>query len=135
MRVLVLATDTIDPDDIREALGEEAEEAEIRLVAPAVDGTWLSRLTDDHGEARAEAEAAETESTDALREAELSVSGEVGDADPLQAIEDALATFSADQIVLFMRADEDVQHVNEDIDPEDVEDRFGVPVVRLDRAG
>jgi hypothetical protein len=135
MRVLVLATGTIEPEDVRDALGDDASDAEIRLVTPALDGTWLARVMDDHEEAREEAEEIETESTDALRDAELSVSGEVGDADPLQAIEDAMATFSADQIVLFVHPDEDDHGVHEDLDPEDVEERFGVPVVRLDQAG
>ncbi len=37
---------------------------------------------------------------DRLREAGINARGEVGDADPLQAIEDALRTFGADEIVI-----------------------------------
>ena len=135
MRVLVLATDTIDPDDVHEALGEEADDAEIHLVTPQLDGSWLARVMDDRDDTRDAAEEIETESTDALRDAELAASGEVGDADPVQAIEDALATFPADRIVIFVRPEDDERSVHEDLDPLEVEERFGVPVMRLDQAG
>ena len=135
MRVLVLATDTIDPNDVHDALGDEADDAEIRLVTPQLDGSWLARVMDDRDDSRADAEDIETESTDALRDAELSASGEVGDADPVQALEDALATFAADRIVIFVRPEDDERSVHEDLDPLDVEERFGLPVTRLDQAG
>lgn len=135
MRVLVLATDTIDPEDVHDALGPEADDAEIRLVTPQLDGSWLDKLMDDRDTTRGEAEEIETESTDALRDAELSASGEVGDADPVQALEDALATFPADRIVLFIRPDDDERAVHENLDPDEVEERFGIPVTRLDQAG
>ena len=135
MRVLVLATDTIDPNDVHDALGDEADDAEIRLVTPQLDGSWLAKVMDDRDETRGAAEDIETESTDALRDAELSASGEVGDADPVQALEDALATFPADRIVIFVRPEDDERSVHEDLDPLDVEERFGVPVTRLDQAG
>jgi hypothetical protein len=97
-RVLVVVTEDVDSDVLREELSSTvAEDAEVRVVAsPSLSFTeWL---TNDEDEARAEAanlaeagaEAAESDEAEA----------EVGDPDPVQAIEDALHSFDADEILL-----------------------------------
>ncbi len=64
---------------------------------------------------------------DALDQAGISASGDTGESDPLDAIEDAMQTFKADRIVLFTRSDDDARY-REDVDPDEVRARFGVPV-------
>ena len=57
----------------------------------------------------------------------VAASGDTGESDPLDAIQDALQTFPADRIVVFTRPDSE-QSYREDVDPEQIEERFGVPV-------
>jgi hypothetical protein len=75
--------------------------AEVLVVAPALArsrlGHWLS--ADMEGR-RAEALRRLDRSVQALRMAGLAAEGEVGDADPLQAIDDAVRTFLPDEIII-----------------------------------
>ena len=59
----------------------------------------------------------------------LPASADTGESDPIEAIEDALRTFPADRIVLFTHSESE-QRYREDIDPREVERRFGLPVDR-----
>ena len=52
---------------------------------------------------------------------------ETGESDPEQAIQDALQTFPADEILVFTHS-EDEQRYREDVDVAVLERRFGVPV-------
>ena len=60
----------------------------------------MKTFTSDVDEARAQAQQRLDASLARLRGEGIEASGEVGDGDPLQAIEDALRTFGADQIVI-----------------------------------
>jgi hypothetical protein len=75
----------------------------------------------DTDEARAEAHAAQESSVESLRSAGARAAGEVGDSDPLLALQDALATFDAD-LVLLLTGDEALER--------QAAERFGVRVVR-----
>ena len=69
------------------------------VVAPALNTplrTWMS----DEDPARAEAQRRLEASVARLRDGGVAVRGEIGDGDPLQAIEDALRTFGADEVIL-----------------------------------
>ena len=109
--VLVLSSVADVPRELHAALGGEV--GEIHVVAPAVRQSRLQWLTNAEDDARAEAEriAAEVASTaevDADR-----VHAEVGDSDPLLAVEDALRTFDADEIVVVTRTGEDASWLEE----------------------
>jgi hypothetical protein len=101
-----------------------SENAEVRVVAPTAPASRLDLLTGDVDDSIAEAEnraaatAAETDGESAA---------EVGDADPLLAIEDALATFEADQIVIAAPRPGDESWFDEDL-PEQARERFDLPV-------
>jgi hypothetical protein len=60
-------------------------------------------------------------------------SGDTGEADPLDAIEDALETFDAERIVLFTHPQSD-QRYREDVDEAAIAQRFGRPVDRAEVA-
>jgi hypothetical protein len=80
---------------VRRAAGD----AEVLVVTPALNSR-LRHWTSDEDRARGEAQARLDTSLAALRDAGVDARGQVGDDDPLQAIEDALRAFPADEIVL-----------------------------------
>ena len=91
MNVLVIALDAAGPLDVRDA--------EVLVVAPAVNSRLRRWLSDDD-EARRVAEERLAACVDRLERAGVHASGRVGDADPVQAIADALPTFAADEVVI-----------------------------------
>jgi hypothetical protein len=100
-RILVVANETVAGGALRNAIAAAAEgaRANVLVVSPALN-TPLKHWVSDEDKAR---EAAEERLARSIRELErlgISARGEVGDADPLQAIEDALRTFGADMIII-----------------------------------
>ena len=96
MRLLVLAQEKVDADTVRSALpGEDLKGAEVLVVSPAQEESKLKFWMSDADDAIAEAEETAHASAEALGARE-----EVGDADPLLAIQDALASFPADRIIV-----------------------------------
>jgi hypothetical protein len=93
-RVLVVAIVPPTENLLRDAV----HAAEVRLVAPASDVSALQRLANDEDAARLEAERTAADAAGAVGSSP--VRAEVGDVDPLQAAEDALRTFDADEIVV-----------------------------------
>lgn len=100
--VLVVTTASVSDGALREHVRAhtEGEPAAVRIVAPASDLSRLAWLASAEDDARAQAEErAQRLATAVAPVAETSEAG-VGDADPVQAIEDALRTFPADELVL-----------------------------------
>ena len=100
-RILVIANETVGGDELLAMLGLKAEsvDEEMLLVCPALNSrvrTWTS----DEDPARAEAQERLDASLARLAAAGVSARGEIGDGDPLQALEDALREFPADEIVV-----------------------------------
>jgi hypothetical protein len=100
-RILVFANETVTGRKLRDLILERSEgiHEEVLVVCPALNSP-LRTWTSDEDRARGVAQARLDESLAHLREAGINVRGEVGDGDPLQAIEDALRTFGADEIVV-----------------------------------
>jgi len=99
-KVLVLASDTISGEVVREAIGSErAEDAEVLVVAPALNSK-LRFLTSDPDGAIERAEVVQEESVQQMNEEGLDAAGDTGESDPVQAVQDALATFRAEEIVI-----------------------------------
>ena len=91
MNVLIVALDA--------ALPAELLDAEVLIVAPALN-SGLRRWLSDEDEARRHAEQLAGAFVELLERGGVHATGRVGDADPLLAIADALATFAADEIVV-----------------------------------
>lgn len=102
-RVLVLATATVeDPAvaaEIADAAGAPADDAEVLVVAPALNSR-LAHWTSDLRRARLEAQQRLAISLATLAAAAVPATGRVGDTDPIQAAEDELRGFAADEVVL-----------------------------------
>ena len=128
MKLLVLTPEPVDADLLRATLGDEVEGAEVLVVSPATNRSKLAFWVSDPDEAIAEAKAAETETVERLEEAGIDAAGDTGESEPAVAIQDALATFKADRIVVFSHPEGDRDY-REDAGLADAEARFGVPVV------
>lgn len=100
-RILVVANETLLGLALRQCILEKAggQRAEVRVVAPALNSPLRHWVSDEDG-ARAAAQDRLEASTAHLREAGFDASGEIGDADPLQALEDALRTFGPDDVII-----------------------------------
>jgi hypothetical protein len=123
-RMLVVSAQAIsDPKEIEQivaivdegnrTLGSLAAEPEVLVLAPATQ-TRLDRWASDVGKARAHARSALAVSLGTLSAAGLDVRGRVGDADAVQAIEDELRTYPAQEVVL-VRGPELGEHVSTEI--------------------
>ena len=100
-RILVVANETVAGRALRaEILHRVAgEPADVLVVAPALN-TRLRHWTSDEDQARAEAAARLDASLAALAEAGVEARGQVGSDDPLEAIQDALRSFRADELIV-----------------------------------
>lgn len=127
MKLLVVTPEPVDANALRTALGEEVEGAEVLVVSPAGNQSKVAFWVSDADDAIAEAEAAQEETVERLDEEGVDAAGDTGEAEPAQAIQDALATFRADRIVVFSHPEGDRDY-REDDGLADAESRFGVPL-------
>ena len=117
MNVLVIALDAAGP--------LELDDAEVFVVAPALNSRLRHWLSDDGGARRVAAERLAA-CLDGLERAGLRATGRVGDADPLQAVADTLPTFAADEIVIAAHPERS-RGLAERV-ALDVRERFALPV-------
>jgi hypothetical protein len=129
MKLLVLTSEPIGADALRHALpaGVDPAESEVMVVAPALQESGLRFWMSDADEAIAEADKVRRETVQRLGEEGIAASGDMGESDPMLAIQDALTTFDADRIVLFTHRGSG-QDYREDLEPEAISERFGIPV-------
>jgi hypothetical protein len=127
VKLLVVTPEPIDAGDLRSTLGEEVRGAEVLVLSPATNQSKVAFWVSDSDDAIAEAEEAKDESVAALSDENVSVAGEVGESEPAQAIDDALATFPADRIVIFSHPEGDRDY-REDEALAAGEARWNVPV-------
>ena len=130
-RLLVVATVPVERALLRERVHEHAgDDAEVRIVAPASDISPLQWLATDEDEAREEAAEIAGEAERAVEPEARVVEAEVGDTDPVQAIEDALRQFPAEEVLVVTRPGDEAGWLEEDAAAE-ASERFGVPVTHL----
>jgi hypothetical protein len=133
VKLLVLATDPVDADDVRQALpDDDLDGTEVLVVSPAVNESPVAFWVSDADEAIADAESAAEQTADQLRDRGAQARATAGDSEPLVALEDALATYPADRVLVFVRADDRARYREEDVLGE-AEQRFGVPVTEIAR--
>ncbi len=120
--VLLVALDPISEEQLQTAIETRKEVADVtvHVVAPAPGIGRLQWLTGAVDEARAKAEELAGRTADAV---DAEVETEVGDRDPLVAVEDALRVFPADEILLAGSPGKDVEAGLR---------RFGLPVSRVE---
>ena len=125
----MVATASVPADDLRASVRAHAgDDAEMLVVAPASDISRIDWLTNAEDDARIEAgeranELAKSVPTD-------DVESRVGDSDPVAAIEDALRTFRADELIVVTLPDEDAAWLEKG-SAETALNRFSLPVTHL----
>jgi hypothetical protein len=131
-RILVVTTAPVDGGALRDRVLEHAGngQAELKVVATASDLSPLDWLANAEDDARDEAESRAVEVGQAVAPEADRVEAEVGDSDPVQAIEDALRTFPADELVLVTRKDDDAGWLEEGTASEALA-RFNLPFTHL----
>jgi hypothetical protein len=130
MKLLVLTPEPVDARLLRETLGEEVRGAEVLVVSPATHRSPLAFWVSDSDEAIAEAETAQEETVERLEEEGVDAAGDTGESEPIVAIQDALATFDADRIVVFHHAGETDYREDSGLDEAD----FGLPITHAEIA-
>lgn len=101
-RILVISNRTCECPAVIDEVEQRAHaesDAVVLLVAPAVNSR-LKHMVSDTDAALADARERVNNAVEQLAARGVSIEGEIGDANPLQAIEDALAVFPADELIL-----------------------------------
>jgi hypothetical protein len=126
-KVLALVSEPVSGTALKKAIGPEgAEAAEVLVVAPALTGRFKF-LTSDSDEAIHRAEQVQEETVERMDEEGVDAAGDTGESEPLLAIQDALQTFPADEIVLFTHPEGQRNWLEEGL-VDDAKQRFDAPV-------
>ena len=130
-RILVIANETVGGHTLRSAILERSLDVreEVLVVTPALNSPLRHWVSDDD-DARAAAQERLERSLAQLAEAGVEARGEVGDGDPLQAIEDALRTFGADEIIISTHPEGRSNWLERGV-VENARERFAVPITHV----
>jgi hypothetical protein len=130
-RILVVANETVGGRELLAILQEKAEGVNERVlvVCPALNSQVRHWASDEDG-ARAAAQTRLDASLARLRSEGIQASGEVGDGDPLQAMEDALRTFGADEIIISTHPEGRSNWLERNVVGA-ARDRFDVPITHV----
>jgi hypothetical protein len=128
-RILVVTTASAPQANVESIVRAHAgEDADVHVIAPASKISWTDWLTNAEDDARADAAQRAAAASEAVPAEQ--VEAHVGDVDPLQAIEDALRMFPADEIVVLTDPDEEATWLESGL-AEQAQKRFSVPVTHL----
>ena len=130
-RILVIANETVGGERLRDEIRRRSEgyEEQVLVVTPALNSPLRHWASDEDG-ARVEAQKRLNASLDRLRALGIAAKGEVGDGEPLQAMEDALRLFGADEIIISTHP-EGRSHWLEKNVVESARERFAVPITHV----
>jgi hypothetical protein len=130
-RILVVANETVGGarlfDEIRTR--SDGYREQVLVLSPALNSALRFWVSDEDG-ARAQARVRLDASLERLSAAGIDARGEIGDADPLQAIEDALRTFGADEIIISTHPPERSSWLERGVVAK-AQERFPVPVTHV----
>jgi GABA permease len=100
-RVLVVANETVGGAQLLETIHERiaGRDARVLVVCPALNSP-LRHWASDEDDARNKAQERLDASLKTMQGAGIQAAGEIGDGDPIQAIEDALRTFRPDELIV-----------------------------------
>jgi hypothetical protein len=130
-RILVIANETVGGERLREEIRSRSEgyDEQVFVVCPALNSP-LRHWASDEDNARIQAQERLNTSLSRLRQVGVDAKGEIGDAEPLQAMEDALRLFGADEIIISTHP-EGRSHWLEKGIVDGARERFAVPITHV----
>jgi hypothetical protein len=130
-RILVIANETVGGAALRETIRERSEgyREQVLVVCPALNSP-LRHWASDEDKAREAANERLEASLARLRELGIDARGEIGDGEPLQAIEDALRLFGADEVIISTHPPGRSHWLEKGI-VEGARERFAVPITHV----
>jgi len=130
-RILVIANETVAGGTLHAMIKQKSEgyRENVLVVAP-IQPSPLQHIASDEGPGRQVAQKRLDTSLAKLRQEGISARGHIGDADPLQSIEDALRTFGPDEVIISTHP-EGRSHWLERGIVEGARDRFAVPITHV----
>jgi len=129
-RIMTVVSEPISGEVLRNALEIDGrEDVEVLVVAPALISK-LRFLASDPDPAIQRAEQVQEETVERLDEEGIDAAGGTGESDPLLAIQDALQTYPADEIVLVTHREGERNWQEEGV-VEAAEERFEPPVTHV----
>ena len=130
-RILVVANETLSGAALRDEIERRAadDETEVFVVTPALN-TKLRHWTSDDDHARAKAYERLQAMLDALDRDGFKATGDVGDGDPVQALEDGLRVFGAEEVIVSTHPPGRSHWLERDV-VERARERFDVPITHV----
>jgi nucleotide-binding universal stress UspA family protein len=130
-RILVIANETVGGGPLLNEIRRRSEgvNEHVLVVVPALNSPLKHWVSDEDG-AREAAQQRLEASLATMREAGIDATGEVGDGDPLQAIEDALRTFAPDELVISTHPEGKSNWLERGV-VEGARQRFALPVTHV----
>lgn len=131
-RALVVVNERVAGGELRDVLLAHLGKSvsEVFVVAPALASSGLKHTMGDIDEAIAPARERLRGTLQELRDAGLNADGEVGDSDPVQAINDEIIKFGPEQILVVAHRDEEGAFAEKGL-LEQAERDFDLPVTEL----
>ena len=135
MRLLILANETCASTavlaEVRRQVDVIDTPTEVLVIAPALSASRLKHwLGADLAAARSAADERLMRSVAALRSHGIPALGELGDSDPLQALDDAIRVFRPDQVIIATHPPARSHWLEEGI-VEAARKRFALPIVHV----
>ena len=129
-RILVVANETLSGRALRSEIENRARgRTELRLVCPALNSK-VKHWTNEEDEARRHARERLEQLLTGLRREGLEAEGDIGDDDPVQAMEDALRRFPADEVIISTHPVGRSNWLEHDV-VHRAQDRFDLPVTHV----
>jgi hypothetical protein len=130
-RILVVANETVGGSRLFDEIRTRSEgyREQVLVLSPALNSALRHWVSDEDG-AREAARGRLDSSLGKLAAAGIEARGEIGDADPLQAIEDALRTFGADEIIISTHPPERSNWLERGVVAK-ARERFPVPITHV----
>jgi GABA permease len=131
-RVLVVANETVGGSQLLDTIRGRVTshtDARVLVVCPALNSP-LRHWASDEDDARQKAQDRLDASLRAMQGAGIQASGEIGDGDPIQAIEDAVRTFQPDELVVSTHPVGKSHWLERGV-VEKARERFAVPVTHV----
>jgi hypothetical protein len=130
-RILVVANETLSGRALRSEISHRSHggRTDLRVVCPALNSK-IKHWTNEEDQARADAQGRLERLLVGLRSEGFEADGDIGDDDPVQAMEDALRRFPADEVIISTHPAGRSNWLEHDV-VNRAQDRFDLPVTHV----